>query len=111
MTKSTASIRALLAHEGQEFQAQGAGDKSLSVSPKGAAAAVPCCLNVIYDAIRHNALKARKMGRRTIILRADLEQWLASLPMLDLANNPHTPTVRNRNPVGRRKSDGAGVTA
>jgi hypothetical protein len=90
---------------------QSDGEKSLSVSPKGAAAAVPCCLNLIYDAIRRSELKARKMGRRTIILRADLEHWLDSLPVLDLNNNPSTPTARNRNPVGRRKRVGEGVAA
>jgi len=30
--------------------------------------------------------KARKAGRRAIILREDFEKWLASLPEADLAN-------------------------
>ena len=35
----------------------------------------------IYEAIRAGALKARKLGRRTIILDEDLRAWLASLPL------------------------------
>ncbi|MCB1503970.1 MAG: helix-turn-helix domain-containing protein [Hyphomicrobiaceae bacterium] len=38
----------------------------------------------IYAAIREGRLFARKAGRRTLILRADLEIFLASLPKLDL---------------------------
>jgi excisionase family DNA binding protein len=34
----------------------------------------------IYEAIRAGELKARKLGRRTIILDDDLREWLASLP-------------------------------
>jgi excisionase family DNA binding protein len=38
----------------------------------------------IYKAIRDGRLKARKFGKRTIILRADFEQFLHSLPPLEL---------------------------
>jgi excisionase family DNA binding protein len=34
----------------------------------------------IYEALRDGRLKARKRGRRTIILRDDLAAYLASLP-------------------------------
>jgi excisionase family DNA binding protein len=34
----------------------------------------------LYQAIKERRLKARKLGTRTIILRADLQQFLASLP-------------------------------
>lgn len=34
----------------------------------------------IYDALRRGDLKAKKRGRRTIILREDLAHYLASLP-------------------------------
>lgn len=34
----------------------------------------------VYGAIRAGKLKARKPGRRTIILDEDLRAWLASLP-------------------------------
>ena len=35
---------------------------------------------VIYQAIKSGALKARKRGRSTIILAADLAQYLENLP-------------------------------
>ena len=35
---------------------------------------------VIYEAIKSGALKARKRGRSTIILAADLAQYLENLP-------------------------------
>jgi excisionase family DNA binding protein len=30
----------------------------------------------LYEEIRHSRLKAKKIGRRTVILRDDLEDWL-----------------------------------
>jgi Helix-turn-helix domain len=67
--------------------------------------------NKLYDAIRDGLLKARKIGRKTVILRADLEAYLNALPALDLRDNPATPRCRNRNPVGRRKRVGEGASA
>ncbi len=46
-----------------EAQAEGAGGKT-----------------AIYAAIKSGALKARKRGRNTVILAADLTQYLESLP-------------------------------
>jgi excisionase family DNA binding protein len=34
----------------------------------------------LYEAIRAGELKARKYGRRTLVLRSDLLKFLASLP-------------------------------
>lgn len=34
----------------------------------------------IYEALRRGDLKAKKRGRRTVILRDDLARYLASLP-------------------------------
>jgi excisionase family DNA binding protein len=51
----------------------------------------------LYDAIRSGALKARKVGSRTIILREDGEAWLRSLPVLPAKAND--------------SARGAGVTA
>lgn len=34
----------------------------------------------IYEALRRGDLKAKKRGRRTVILRRDLSEYLASLP-------------------------------
>lgn len=36
----------------------------------------------IYEAIGAGTLKARKFGKRTIILRSDLQAFLANLPVL-----------------------------
>ena len=35
----------------------------------------------VYAAINSGALHARKAGRRTLILDADLQSWLATLPV------------------------------
>jgi hypothetical protein len=39
----------------------------------------------VYAAIKEGALKARKFGRRTVILDEDLRAWLASLPVREAA--------------------------
>jgi excisionase family DNA binding protein len=36
----------------------------------------------VYEAIRAGELRARKRGRRTIVLADDLRRWLESLPVL-----------------------------
>ncbi|MHB2210682.1 helix-turn-helix transcriptional regulator [Methylobacterium sp. CM6257] len=36
--------------------------------------------SLIYEQIKAGNLKARKLGRRTLILSADLQSWLAALP-------------------------------
>ena len=35
----------------------------------------------IFEEIREGRLKARKFGRRTLILRSDLMEWLHALPL------------------------------
>lgn len=37
----------------------------------------------IYEAIAAKRLKARKLGKRTIVLRTDLRDFLASLPEVE----------------------------
>jgi len=37
----------------------------------------------IYEAISEGRLKARKFGKRTIVLRADLQTFLSSLPVVE----------------------------
>jgi excisionase family DNA binding protein len=45
--------------------------------------------SAIYDAIKCGALRARKRGRKTLILAEDLENWVKALPdMLTEAANP-----------------------
>ena len=36
--------------------------------------------NRFYQEVREGRLKARKYGRRTVVLRADFEAWLNDLP-------------------------------
>lgn len=36
--------------------------------------------NRFYDELKSGRLKARKYGRRTIVLREDFEAWLKSFP-------------------------------
>lgn len=40
----------------------------------------------IFGAIKRGELKARKFNTRTLILDADLRDWLASLPVADASN-------------------------
>ena len=37
----------------------------------------------IYEAISDGSLKARKFGKRTIILRSDLQSFLSGLPVVE----------------------------
>jgi excisionase family DNA binding protein len=43
------------------------------------------CRQTFYDEIRRGRIKAVKLGKKTMILRADAETWAKSLPTLDLA--------------------------
>lgn len=52
----------------------------LALAPKEAAAAAGIGRTLLYAAVATGALKARKCGRRTLILQDDLRAWLASLP-------------------------------
>lgn len=36
----------------------------------------------LYEQIKAGKLKARKLGRRTLILATDLQSWLAALPTI-----------------------------
>jgi len=40
------------------------------------------CRETAYREIRAGRLQARKLGRKTLILRADAETWAAGLPEL-----------------------------
>jgi excisionase family DNA binding protein len=53
-------------------------------SVNGAAAIIGTGRDGVYEAIRSGQLRARKFGRRTLILDEDLSKFLQSLPDLDL---------------------------
>jgi excisionase family DNA binding protein len=61
---------------------------SMAMSPRQAGVVAGTGHDVIYEAIRDKKLAARKLGRRTIIMSDDLEQWLKSLPPLVLRSKP-----------------------
>jgi len=56
-------------------------------SINGAAELISAGRDGVYEAIRTGALKAKKLGRRTLILDEDLTAFLQSLPPLDLKGN------------------------
>lgn len=40
------------------------------------------CRTVVYEEIKAGRLRARKLGRRTLILSEDMQRWLANLPLV-----------------------------
>ena len=70
-----------------------------------AAAASASGKTVIYAAIKTGELPARKRGRRTLILAADLRAWLEKLPALELKpKQMEAPLPECRRPEGLNMS-------
>jgi Helix-turn-helix domain len=42
------------------------------------------CRDTCYSEIRRGRLRVRKLGKRTLILRADAQAWADALPRLEL---------------------------
>jgi predicted DNA-binding transcriptional regulator AlpA len=42
------------------------------------------CRQTFYDEIRRGRLRPRKLGKKTVVLKADADAWSASLPELKL---------------------------
>jgi excisionase family DNA binding protein len=55
------------------------GDR-LAYSPAEAAAVIGCSRSVLYQKIAAKELRAKKLDSRTVVVRADLERFLESLP-------------------------------
>lgn len=60
-------------------------ERSVAHTIKDTTLQVKCGRTTIYAAIKSGHLKARKIGRRTIILDRELQEWLASLPSRKVA--------------------------
>ncbi len=57
--------------------------------------------DAVYQAIRSGRLKAKKFGSRTIVLDADLTEFLQSLPDLELSSSGEQPEEQ-RTPIRSR---------
>ncbi len=55
---------------------------ALAIGVSEACTAVGCSRAKLYREVRAGRLRARKLGRRTIVLSEDLERWLRALPAL-----------------------------
>ena len=60
-------------------------DDRLAVGIMDAARLASVGRSTIYQSIKDGDLKARKAGRRTLILRNDLQAWLNSFPPVKAA--------------------------
>lgn len=58
-------------------------DDQVCHSPREACRLLTCGPTTLYALIRQRRLPARKLGRKTLILRADIDRLLADLPRLE----------------------------
>ena len=59
----------------------------VAYSVEAASKATDTGKTTLYDAINEGELQAKKLGRRTLILAKDLDQWLENLPEFKSAKN------------------------
>jgi excisionase family DNA binding protein len=64
----------------EHLGSKASGETHLAHSPEEAARLAGCGRTFIFAEIRSGRLRARKLGRLTKILHADLCAWLESLP-------------------------------
>jgi hypothetical protein len=58
----------------------------LSLSPADASALTGIGITSIKNATYSGSLVARKFGKNTVIMPADLKAWLEALPLMDTTN-------------------------
>lgn len=58
------------------------GTPGNSLSPREAARFLGIGQTFFYQLLKDRRLKARKLGRRTIVFREDIDAFLASLPII-----------------------------
>ncbi len=63
-------------------------EPKLAFSIEEAAHRADSCRDTIYGAINAGKLRAKKHGRRTIILASDLESYLSDLPVFEPKRSP-----------------------
>ena len=78
--------------------------QSLGLNPCQAAQAIPCSVGTVYNEIKALRLKARKLGRRTVILRSDLVAYLHSLPVKDGPSAEHVQRGHDRWAAAERRA-------
>jgi excisionase family DNA binding protein len=43
------------------------------------------CRQTFYDEVHRGRLRAVKLGKKTLVLRADADAWVATMPALELS--------------------------
>ena len=59
---------------------QRGGQREVSLTVEELATAAGICRDNVYDAIRADQLRAKKFGKRTLVLKVDAQAFLESLP-------------------------------
>ena len=80
----------------KESRTRAIAPERIGFNPTDSAQVAGCSLGKIYEAIADGGLVARKLGRRTIILRDDLLLWLTSLPAKSERSEAHRLIVGKR---------------
>jgi excisionase family DNA binding protein len=62
--------------------------EQIALTVAEACAAARVGKTVLYQAIASRALVARKRGRRTLVLPADLRDWVQRLPAIEATGDP-----------------------
>lgn len=65
--------------------------EQLALSVLEACAAARIGKTALYEAIASGTLRARKRGRRTLVLPADLREWVERLPDVEIKTVASTP--------------------